>query len=84
MKTKGEIEAARSLCTDLARQHHAKAFPLVATAIEACADPRILREWALAAPLTSDDEFVRLVTAPRPVRSRVPRPSRRSPAPRRR
>ena len=83
-RMKGEIAAARTLCADLARQHHAKALPLVATAIEGCSDPGLLHEWALAAPLASDDEFVRLVTAPQPVRSRAPRPSRRSPAPRRR
>jgi hypothetical protein len=83
-RVEGEVAAARTLCADLARQHHAKALPLVATAIEGCSDPGLLHEWALAAPLTSDDEFIRLVTAPQPARSRAPRPSRRSPSPRRR
>ena len=83
-RMKGEIDAARTLCADLARQHHARAFPLVADTIEACSEPVLFHEWALAAPLVSDDEFVRLVTAPQPARSRAPRPSRRSPSPRRR
>jgi hypothetical protein len=79
----GEIAAVRSVCADFARQHHAKAFPRVAARIETCTELPLLRKWALAAPLISDDEFVRLVIEPKPVHSRAPRPARR-PRPKRR
>ncbi len=64
-------------------------LPAVAPLIKACSDPALLEEWALAAPRLADDEFLALVRseasavgrrapAPRPVRGRAPRPSRRS------
>jgi hypothetical protein len=97
-RAEGERAAARSLCADLAKQHHAKILPSVAGAIEACPDAGILHQWALAAPRASDEEFARLVqgrvpaapgvsrrVAPaRTSRGRAARPSRRAkPAPRR-
>jgi len=91
-RAEGELAAARSLCTDFARQHHAKILPSVAAAIEACPDAAILRQWALAAPRASDEEFVlllqrRVPAAPagprravpvRTSRGRAARPSRRA------
>jgi hypothetical protein len=84
-RAEGEIAAARSLCSDLARQHHAAVLAEVAPLIRACADALCLHEWALAAPRLSDAEFLRLLSGrpaspsqARTSRSRTPRPSRGS------
>jgi len=74
-RAEGRAEAVRSLCTDLAQQHHAALFPMLAVAIEACPDPLLLHQWALAAPRTSDDEFVRLVQSQSPAAAPAPRKS---------
>jgi hypothetical protein len=97
-RAEGEVIAARSLCVDFVKQHHPGILSLVAPVIERCHDAARLHEWALAAPRSSDADFVRLVTepapatatarrasaAPRTSRCRVPLPSRRSRRSRRR
>jgi len=48
-RAEGEIAAARSLCADLAKQHHAASLPQVAAAIRACRDAGVLARpsrWA--------------------------------------
>jgi len=97
-RAEGGLAVARSLCTALARQHHAATLPQVAAVIRACRDTDMLRQWALAAPRVSDERFARLVQRPAPVavseprkvastrtrRVRAARPSRRGKASRRR
>jgi hypothetical protein len=96
-RAQGELTLARALCLDLVEQHHPGSLPLVAPLVAACADAGRLREWALAAPRSSEADFVRLVTAPpaagskpdrtgsllRTARGRAGAPSRRSRRPRR-
>ena len=88
-RAEGTTAGLRAVCQGLAAQHHAASLPLVETVIEACSDPALLQEWALAAPRLSDNEFVALVrshapeadrTAParQAVRGRAPRPARRA------
>jgi hypothetical protein len=88
-RAEGRADNARTVCLSFAKQHHEGLLPLVAPLIKACSDPALLEEWALAAPRLTDDEFLALVRsegsevgrrppAPRPVRGRAPRPSRRS------
>jgi hypothetical protein len=85
-RAEGEIVSVRSLCLELATQHHPSILPAVSPVIEACADVGCLHDWALAAPRVSDIEFQRLVDARisvarstgKPSSSgRAPRPSRR-------
>jgi len=97
-RAKGELAAAKSLCADFARQHHAATLPQVAGVIRACRDAGLLHRWALAAPRVSDEAFLRLVqssslaAAPNPRKSppartrraRATRPSRRAKPSRRR
>ena len=77
-RAKGELAAARSLCADLAEQHHAAALPRLAPAIDGCRDASLLHRRALAAPRLADDEFVRLVLQQTPVAA--PGPRKPSPA----
>jgi hypothetical protein len=53
-RAEGELAAARALCVDLVKQHHPGTFPGLAPVIAACPDAQRLREWALAAPRSSD------------------------------
>jgi len=62
-RVQGELTAARALCLDLVKQHHRGVLPLVAPIIEECPDARLVREWALAVPRSSETDFVCLVTA---------------------
>jgi hypothetical protein len=86
-REEGKVGGFRVLCKDLVKQHHPGVVSDVAPEIEACTDPRVLREWTLAAPLVSDSELVRLVKStalsgqPAPLASgrvRATRPSRRA------
>jgi hypothetical protein len=88
-RAEGEVIAARSLCAELVKQHHAAILSVVSPVLAACADAGRLHDWALAASRVSDAELVRLVGAEAPVgpsrasgsrssRGRAPRPSRRA------
>jgi hypothetical protein len=88
-RVEGRADNARTVCLSFAEQHHEALLAVVTPLIEACSDPALLQEWALAAPRLSGDEFVALVrshapeahrTAPAgpPVRGRAPRPARRA------
>ncbi len=88
-RAEGEVVTARSLCSELVKQHHPAILSLVAPMIEACADAGRLQSWALAAPRVSDAELERLVGPEAPAgstglsgsrssRGRAPRPSRRA------
>jgi hypothetical protein len=88
-RAEGEVAAARSLCSELVKQHHPAILALVAPVIEACTDAGRLQSWALAASRVSDAELERLVgpgapagsatrSGSRSSRGRAPRPSRRA------
>jgi hypothetical protein len=88
-RAEGQADNARTMCLSFVKQHHDGLLPLVAPVIKACSNAALLEEWALAAPRFTDDEFLALVRseaseadrrapAPRSVRGRAPRPSRRS------
>jgi hypothetical protein len=90
-RAEGEVIAARSLCAELVKQHHAAILSVVSPVLEACADAGRLHDWALAASRVSDAELVRLVGAEAPAapsrpsgtrssQGRAPRPSRRAKA----
>lgn len=88
-RAEGEVVAARSLCAELVKQHHAAILSAVAPVIDACVDAGRLHDWALAASRVSDVELVQLVGAEaaaesaepsgsRSSRGRAPRPSKRA------
>ena len=90
-RAEGEVVAARSLCAELVKQHHAAILSVVSPVLEGCADAGRLHDWALAASRVSDAELVRLVGAEAPAapsrpsgtrssQGRAPRPSRRAKA----
>jgi len=77
----GQIDAARRICLDLAREFHPSVASRVAPVIQGCRRPVVLRRWALQCAKLSDAAFVRLVApgpASRRSRSRVGGPSRTS------
>jgi hypothetical protein len=57
----GRLTAERELCAAFAQKHHPAILDHVRPAIEACADPARLKEWALAASDLTDAEFLKLL-----------------------
>ena len=84
---KGQLEAARQICSDLAQELHPAVAADLIPAIEACEQAQTLRSWVLQCAKLPDEAFVTLVTGKPPVRaarSRVTRPSRRATSSKRR
>jgi hypothetical protein len=80
-QVKGEAEASRRLCADLAKELHPRVADRVLPAIEACDKPETLRAWALQCARLSDQAFAALVTSggsTRAAGSRAAQPSRRA------
>jgi hypothetical protein len=80
-EAKGQLKAARQMCSDLAKEFHPGKAAALLPAIEACDRTETLRSWTLQCAKLSDEAFARLVTgkaSARVARARTTRPSRRS------
>jgi hypothetical protein len=80
-EARGQITAARQMCSDLVKEFHPGKAAALLPAIEACDRTETLRSWTLQCAKLSDEAFVTLVTGKpraRAARSRAARPSRRS------
>ena len=86
-RAKGQLEAVRQMCSDLAQELHPAVAADLIPAIEACEQAQTLRSWVLQCAKLPDEAFVTLVTGKptvRAARSRATRPSRRATSSKRR
>lgn len=65
-KADGRLEVARETCVEHAQKYHHAVFGRVEPLIAGCNDPVRLKEWTLAAPDVSDDEFLALLSTSTP------------------
>lgn len=80
-EARGELRAARQVCSDLVREFHPGVAAGLMPVIEGCEQAETLRSWTLHCARLSDEAFATLLTGKPPVRvarSRTTRPSRGS------